>query len=180
MWVATLPSRSPSPSTTPPSFTSSNSTTFLVGTRGNFTPTANGYPAPTFTESGALPTGVTFTHGSLEGMPTQTGSFPITFTASGGGTTTQSFTLTVDQAPAITSANAATFSQSAPGTFTVTSTGTPTPTLSEFGNLPSGVTFTPHADGTGTLAGTPARRAPSSSASSPRTARAPKPPSSSR
>jgi len=138
-----------------PSFTSANSTTFLVGTRGSFTPTANGFPAPTFTESGALPSGVTFAHGSLRGTPSQTGSFPITLTASGGGTSTQSFTLTVDQAPAITSADSATFSQSAAGSFTVTSTGTPTPTLSEFGNLPTGVTFTPHADGTGTLAGTP-------------------------
>ncbi len=98
---------------------------------------------------------MTFTHGSLGGVPTQTGSFPITFTATGGGTATQSFTLTVDQAPAITSADATTFSQSAAGSFTVTATGTPTPTISEFGNLPSGVTFTPEGGGTGTLAGTP-------------------------
>ena len=139
----------------PPSFTSADSTTFLVGARGSFTPTAYGYPAPTFTESGTLPAGVTFTHGSLGGTPSQTGSFPITFTASGGGTATQSFTLTVDQAPVITSADSATFTQGAPGTFTVTSTGTPTPAVSEFGNLPAGVTFTPQAGGTGTLAGTP-------------------------
>ena len=38
--------------------------------------------------------------------------------------------------------------------FSVTATGTPTPTVSEFGNLPAGITFTPHANGTGTLAGT--------------------------
>jgi hypothetical protein len=139
----------------PPSFTSASSATFLVGARGTFTPTADGFPAPSFTESGTLPSGVTFTHGSLGGVPTQTGSFPITFTASGGGTATQSFTLTVDQAPAFTSADAATFTQGAAGSFNVTASGTPTPTVSEFGNLPAGITFTPHAGGTGTLAGTP-------------------------
>jgi hypothetical protein len=139
-----------------PAIISAGATTFLVGTRGSFTPTATGYPAPTISESGALPGGVSFTHGSLSGTPTHTGSFPITFTASNGVSpvASQSFTLTVDQAPAITSADATTFTQSAAGSFTVTATGTPTPTLSEFGNLPSGITFTPGAGGTGTLAGT--------------------------
>jgi hypothetical protein len=139
-----------------PAITSAGAATFLVGTRGRFTPTATGYPAPTITESGSLPGGVSFTHGSLSGTPTQTGSFPITFTAANGGGSpaTQSFTLTVDQAPAITSADATTFTQNAAGSFTVTSTGTPTPTVSEFGNLPSGITFTPNGDGKGILAGT--------------------------
>jgi hypothetical protein len=139
-----------------PIITSARSTTFLTGTRGSFTPTTTGYPAPTVTESGALPTGVSFTHDSLGGTPTQSGTFPITFTATNGAGSpaSQSFTLTVEAAPTITSANATTFPQSAAGTFTVTATGTPTPAVSEFGNLPAGITFTPHANGTGTLAGT--------------------------
>jgi hypothetical protein len=139
-----------------PAITSAAAATFLVGSRGTFTPTATGFPTPTINESGALPGGVSFTHGSLSGTPTQTGSFPITFSASNGVSpaASQSFTLTVDQAPAITSANATTFTQSVAGSFTVTTTGTPTPTVSEFGNLPSGITFTPNANGTGTLAGT--------------------------
>jgi hypothetical protein len=139
-----------------PAVTSAAAATFLVGSRGSFTPTATGFPSPTISESGALPGGVSFTHGSLTGTPTQTGSFAITFTASNGVSpaASQSFTLTVDQAPAITSADATTFTQSAAGSFTVTTTGTPTPTLSEFGNLPSGITFTDNGDGTGTLAGT--------------------------
>jgi len=141
----------------PPSITSGDSATFLVGTRGSFTPTASGFPVPSITESGTLPAGVTFTHGALKGTPTQTGSYPITFTASGDGTASQTFTLTVDQAPDITSADSTTFTQGAAGSFTVTSTGTPTPTVSEFGNLPAGLTFTPHADGTGTLSGTSAQ-----------------------
>ncbi len=140
----------------PPAITSARSATFLVGTKGSFTPTATGFPTPTITESGTLPGGVSFTHGSLSGTPTGTGSFPITFTASSSGSSPagQSFTLTVNQAPTVTSADATTFVQSAAGTFTVTAVGTPTPSVSEFGNLPSGITFTPHANGTGTLAGT--------------------------
>ena len=46
-------------------------------------------------------------------------------TAGGGGDTSaaQTFTITVDIIPAITSANAATFTVGTAGTFTVTSTG---------------------------------------------------------
>ncbi len=95
--------------------------------------------------------------GVLAGTPTQSGSFPITFTATNGvgSPATQAFTLTVNTsgtAPAITSANHTTFTEGSAGTFTVTATGSPTPTLAESGTLPTGVTFTP---GTGVLAGTP-------------------------
>ena len=70
---------------------------------------------------------------------------------------TQSFTLTVHQAPAITSANSTTFTVGAAGTLTVTTTGFPTnATLSDGGaTLPSGVTFVDNGNGTATLAGTP-------------------------
>ena len=48
-----------------------------------FTFTATGYPPFTWSESGALPTGLMFDNnsGTLSGTPTQTGSFPITVTA---------------------------------------------------------------------------------------------------
>src|SRR5664279_1834825 len=46
------------------------------------------------------------------------------------------------QAPAITSANATTFTIGTLGSFTVTATGLPTPAISESGALPVGVTFT--------------------------------------
>ena len=74
------------PSNQAPAFTSANSTTFAVGTAGSFTPTASGVPAPTITETGALPSGVSFMNGVLSGTPTSTtGSpFSITFTASNG------------------------------------------------------------------------------------------------
>ena len=60
--------------------------------------------------------------------------------------------LTVNQSAAITSPNNITFTAGALGTFTVVATGVPTPTLSESGNLPNGVTFTA---ATGVLGGTP-------------------------
>ena len=70
---------------------------------------------------------------------------------------TQTFTLTVHQAPAITSANTATFNIGSVGsTFTVTTTGSPTPDLSISGALPSGITFTDNDNGTATLGGTAA------------------------
>jgi hypothetical protein len=58
-------------------------------------------------------------------------SFTISLTASGAGTTTQTFTLVVKQpAVAITSAANTAFQESQAGTFTVTATGFPLPTLS--------------------------------------------------
>jgi hypothetical protein len=140
----------------PAAITSAASTTFVKGHAGSFTVTASGFPVPTLSESGALPAGVTFVPatGVLSGTPTVTGSFPLVFTATNGvGTAaTQDFTLTVNALPAITSANATTFTKGDAGTFTVTATGTPAPTLSESGTLPTGVTFVPV---TGVLSGTP-------------------------
>jgi hypothetical protein len=149
-----------------PSITSSNSTSFSVGGAGTFTVNATGFPKPSITESGALPSGVTFTPGTgsatLSGTPASgtNGTYPITFTASNGvgSNATQSFTLTVDTAPVFTSANTATFTVGVSGTtFTVTTTGTPTATLSiSAGTLPNNLTFTDNGNGTATLAGTPA------------------------
>jgi hypothetical protein len=153
---------------TPPAITSANSTTFTVGTAGSFSVTATGTPTPALSESGVLPTGVTFHDngngtGTLSGTPANgtAGSYALTFTANNGvGTAaTQSFTLTVNNGgtpPAITSANSTTFTVGTAGSFSVTATGTPTPALSESGALPSGVTFHDNGNGTGTLSGTPA------------------------
>ena len=82
----------------------------------------------------------------------------MTITASqrGGPDAAQTFTLTVNAAPAITSGNATTFTERSAGTFTVSSNGAPTPAVAETGPLPSGVTFTDNGDGTATLAGSPA------------------------
>ena len=139
-------------SETAPAFTSANSTTFTVGVSSTFTVTASGTPAPTFMGNGCLPNGVTFNDatGVLSGtpLPGTGGTYDLTFAASNGvGTTAvQSFVLTVDEAPSFTSTNAATFSVGVVGSFTVTLNGFPTPTVSESGTLPAGVSFNPSTD----------------------------------
>ena len=121
-------------------------------------------PTPSLDESGALPTGVSFIDnadgtGTLAGTPAAgtAGTYDLSFDASNGvgSDALQSFTLTVQAAPAITSANATTFTEGSAGTFTVTSTGNPTASVSETGSLPAGVTLSDNGDGTATLAGTP-------------------------
>jgi hypothetical protein len=144
---------------TVPTFTSGSSTTFTVGTLGSFTVTATG--SPTFTETGALPNGVGLnSNGTLSGTPAANtgGSYPISIKATNGsGNTSQSFTLTVDQAPVFTSTNTATFVVGTPGSFTVVTSAFPTPALGDGGaTLPSGVSFQDNGDGTATLSGTPA------------------------
>ena len=151
--------------TQPPGITSANATTFTVGTAGTFTVQANGVPTPTLSESGTLRPGVTFTDNhngtaTLAGTPNAGtgGSYPITITAANGVTpdATQTFTLTVNQAPAIITANAATFTAGTGGTLTVQTSGFPKPTLAIGGaTLPTGVTFADNHDGTATLSGTP-------------------------
>lgn len=142
-----------------PAITSADSTTFTASTAGSFQVTATGFPTPTFNQSGALPSGVTFNAitGVLAGSPIANtgGIYGITFTASNGvgGDSVQAFTLTVNQAPAILSGSNTTFMAGTAGSFTVTATGYPTPTVSESGPLPPGVVFNASAH---TLSGTAA------------------------
>ena len=145
--------------TEPPTIISPASATFVVDTTASFTVTVayNDVPAPTLSETGMLPSGLSFNAGSgvLSGTPTgSTGTFDITFTANNNVDTpfTQDFTLTVGEAAAITSADDTTFTVGTAGAFTVADSGFPTPTLSESGTLPSGVSFDA---GTGVLSGTP-------------------------
>jgi GH25 family lysozyme M1 (1,4-beta-N-acetylmuramidase) len=84
-----------------PAITSGGQVTFGTGVASTFAVTATGTPAPTFSESGALPSGVTFgTDGVLSGTPSAGtgGRYPIQITASNGVGTpaTQAFTLVVD------------------------------------------------------------------------------------
>ena len=86
----------------------------------------------------------------------------------GTGTATDDVTLGLvamtasqaNQAPTITSANSTTFTVGTDASFTVTTTGNPTPSLSETGALPSGVTFKDNGNGTATLTETPAAGTP--------------------
>ena len=82
-----------------PVFTSASSAAFTPGVVNSFSVTATGLPFPVVTESGALPSGVTYANGVLSGTPVpgSNGAYPITFTASNGvaGPVVQNFTLTV-------------------------------------------------------------------------------------
>jgi hypothetical protein len=152
-----------------PAITSATGTIFRVGVSGTFTVTTTGFPANVaLSESGALPAGLALTDNgngtaTLAGTPGPGtgGTYPLTITANNGTTpnATQNFTLTVQQSPAITSGNGATFKVGQAGTtFDVTTTGFPagaSMVLSETGALPGGVTFTDHGNGTATFAGTP-------------------------
>ena len=115
-------------------FTSEDATTFAAGVAGTFAITTEGGSGPiTLTATGALPSGVTFTDNgdgtaTLAGTPDAGtgGTYPLTFTGTAvGPPVTQSFTLTVEQAPAITSPTTTTFTVSIAGTFTVNTTGAP-------------------------------------------------------
>ncbi len=144
-----------------PAFTSANSATFVAGSAGSFVVTTTGEPAAALSESGALPGGVTFTDNgdgtaSLGGTPAahSGGVYALTITARNGVSpdASQAFTLTVNEAPSFTSPNSAPFGLNTTNAFTVTAQGYPTPTLSESGALPAGVTFDA---ASGRLSGTP-------------------------
>ena len=137
-----------------PHITSANNYTLVLGNSPSFSATATGFPAPTFSDPGPLDGLSMGTNGALTGTATASGAFTSTITATNGvgSPATQSFTLNVDVAPHITSANATSFSQGAAGSFTVTATGNPAPTFTETGPLPSGVSLST----AGLLSGTPA------------------------
>jgi autotransporter-associated beta strand protein len=144
--------------------TSAASATFTVGTAGpTFTVMTTGFPAPSLSDNSyTLPSGLTFTDqgngtATLSGTPAaNTGGiylFSITAHNGVGSDAKQQFTLTINQAPAVTSANNVSFIQGTPGSFTVTATGFPAPALSA-APLPSGVNFTDNGGGNGTLSST--------------------------
>jgi hypothetical protein len=146
----------------PPVITSVNAATFIAGQVNTFNVTTTpGLPAATTITktAGTLPAGVTLVGAKLSGTPAAGagGIYPFTITASNSTTskTTQAFTLTVNQAPKITSAAAATFVVGQFGTFTITTTGFPKATITA-GALPAGLNFTNNGNGTATLSGTPA------------------------
>ena len=143
-----------------PAFTSTSSANFVVGSASEFTVSDTGVPGSTLSESGGLPSGLTFNAaaGILSGTPASGagGTYNLVFTVSSGASAsaTQSFTLTVDEAPAFTGTTAAA-SPATTGTaytFQYTVTGTPAPSFSlGSGALPSGLTLS----AAGLVAGTP-------------------------
>jgi Bacterial Ig-like domain (group 3)/Putative Ig domain len=165
-------STSPGVSTTT-SVDSSDNGTGTVGSPVTYTATVSPFSPGTGTPTGTV--SFTTASGSIAGCTAQPlglgspdtatcttahgssgGSEEITATYSGDSnyaTSSGSTTETVDEAPAITSTDSATFTEGSEGSFTVDATGTPTPTVAEHGSLPAGVTFDAATD---ELSGTPA------------------------
>ncbi|MGA2231471.1 MAG: right-handed parallel beta-helix repeat-containing protein [Tepidisphaeraceae bacterium] len=148
----------------PPSISSTNSYTFTNGQTGSFTVTTTGTPTAALMETGALPTGVTFTDNgdgtaTLSGTPAAgPGSIDdITITADNGiaPAGTQTFVLTVNGAPTITSSSVIFLQANDDEQDLTITTGGPTPAIAETGALPNGLTFTDNGDGTASIQGTP-------------------------
>jgi len=145
-----------------PVFTNLDHATFTAGSEGAFTFIATGYPKPTFATTSQLPDGITLdtTTGNLAGIPAANagGHYAITVIASNGvgAGTSQSFTLTVNQAPAFVNLDHATFTAGSEGAFKFISTGYPKPTFATTSQLPDGITLETT---TGNLAGIPAANA---------------------
>lgn len=153
----------------PARFTSPGTARLESGRAGSFTvTTAAGLPAArTLSLTGALPDGVTFTdHGdgtaTLGGTPApgSGGVHTLQLTADNGvaPAATQDLVLTVDELPQLSSADRATFRRGVAGSFTVVATpGHPAATtlLAQTPDLPPGLAFVDHGDGTATISGTP-------------------------
>ena len=135
---------------------------FVAGQANSLTITASGYPVPSLSVGPGLPSWMTFSSGVgqmfIGGTP-PTGTkkvYSIDVTATNSaGSASQTLTLTVGSAPAVTSASAVTFKVGAAKSFAVKAKGYPAPTLSENGNLPNGLSFSSPANGSATLSGTP-------------------------
>ncbi|HEX3538948.1 MAG TPA: MBG domain-containing protein [Acidimicrobiales bacterium] len=155
---------------TPPSFITADAGQMSKGQSNTIAVRTGGFPHAALSESGPLPTGVTF-HDNLDGTGTLSGtpadasndSYSFDLTAANGisPSATQHFTLTVDGPPRFTTASTTVFTTGVNGTFTVATAGQPPPILREVDGaagtgLPVGVTFKDNGDGTGTISGTPA------------------------
>jgi hypothetical protein len=147
-------------------FSSAATASFPVGTASTLTLTTTGTPTPgPITVTGQLPSGVTFADNgdgtaTLAGTPLAGtgGVYSVTFHAPNDVNPEglQSFTLTVPEAPAFTSAAAATLHLGTAASIGISATdGFPvSTTITQTGALPAGLTF--HANGgSATIDGTP-------------------------
>ncbi|WP_433675834.1 beta strand repeat-containing protein [Microbacterium gorillae] len=143
-------------STEDPTITSADSA--VVGSEFVLPVTTDGFPAPEVSAVD-LPTGVQLTEvdGSLAlvGTDVRGGSYTFTLRATNAvGSVDQTFTLTVEEAPAFTSADTLTAQIGDEVQFTVTTTGFPAASIVDAG-LPAGLTLTDNQDGTATITGIP-------------------------
>jgi hypothetical protein len=150
-----------------------NRTIFAPNQYGIFVIKTLGYPTPTLSAAGALPTGITFNdYGNgmaiLSGTPSagSSGDYPIILTASNGVTPniTQNFTFNISYAPWFTSPTHAYAKIGQTLTFTARANGSPAPSISlsvsevcqRFLDKPNtDFSFIDNTNGTATLSVTP-------------------------
>jgi hypothetical protein len=148
-----------------PTFNDPGPLTYSVGTMATKTITANGNPAPTIqwlagTDASFnfnLTTGPSFPLTFDGSLTAPTGSFTLKLVAGNSlGSVTKNFTVNVQDVLQVVSPSTLSGTAGRPFSFTVVATGNPTPalTLDPTGYDLSGLTFTDHHDGTGTLSGT--------------------------
>ncbi|QOC22933.1 putative Ig domain-containing protein [Wenzhouxiangella sp. AB-CW3] len=139
-----------------PSITSDDNHACEVGSTCSFTFEADGHPAATFDLPG-LPAGLSLdsNSGELSGTPDAGtgGTYNLTLTAGNGigSDDTQAFTLTVGEAPEITSADSHSCEVGSTCSFTLTATGLPDPEF-DLPDLPDGLSLD---SSSGELSGTP-------------------------
>lgn len=100
MHIFATAARTVTPPTQAPAVISRATTSFTAGNPGTYTVLTTGSPAPAITETGTLPTGLTFTAGTgtatISGTATTAGTYPVTITAtSSAGTATLALLITV-------------------------------------------------------------------------------------
>src|SRR5580704_7900197 len=143
-------------------FTSASTAQAAVGSPFSFTVTTTGFPTPALTETGSLPTGITFTDNgngtaTIAGTatPNSGGTYAISITANDGVGTpvTQPFSLVNFESSTMTSAAGAQALVGSPFNFTVTTRGFPRPALTETGALPPGITFKDNGNGSAAISG---------------------------
>ena len=144
-----------------PSITSTCPATALTGTGYSCSIDTSGFPDPSFIESDALPSGITFTDNgngtaTLSGTPAPGtgGIYPVSITASNGFSpdATQGFAVTVDQPSAFTvDSPPLTVLAGQPYAYTFVASGFPDPNYSLGAGAPSWLSINPT---TGAVSGT--------------------------
>jgi hypothetical protein len=150
-----------------PTITSPATATFTTTVAGSYDITTTGFPAAVLSDgTSVLPAGLSFTDnhngsGSIAGTPAagSEGTYPVTVTATNtadNSAVTLDLVITVHPATAPTiSVGSADFSVGQMGAVGVTTTGYPTPTVTETGALPAGLSFVDNGNGTALLSGAP-------------------------
>lgn len=152
----------------PPAFTSAATADIQTGISTSITISATGSPAPTLSESGTLPPGLSFSAGqggtaTISGTPTagSATSYQVTIVATNGvgSPAVQQLLLQYTRQPAVTTKPLVPARVGTVLHWTVRANGVPLPSLTVTGTLPKGITFTAGTNGSAVFGGKPSAAA---------------------